>query len=78
MAPILKRLEKKILALWKNPDVEASYTGLANFQKYLKEKEKIDVSQSELYKIMRQQDSYVQSIINRKRFKRRRMYVQVS
>lgn len=53
------RLAKKVINLWRDPKIEASYSGLETFNKYLRKKEKIYLSHHELYSIMRHVDEYV-------------------
>ena len=50
------RLAQRVINLWRNPKIEASYSGLNTFNSYLRQKEKIFLSHHQLYSIMRHVD----------------------
>jgi hypothetical protein len=64
-------IEEKILGLWRNPNFSGSYRGIKTFQILLKTDLNIDISEKELYKIIRKDPIFLIHQKRRRNFPRR-------
>lgn len=67
-------LEEKIRKIWRDPTFSGSYRGLKTFQIFLKTDKNINISEKELYKIMKNDPIYVMHM-QPKKVQRRKYYL---
>ncbi len=71
-----KKIEKKILRLWRSPDFSGAFSGALNFKNALEFEKGIKIPIRDLYTILRKDPDYVLELKQkRKRFERREMKV---
>ncbi len=59
-------MEKKILKLWRDPLFSGSYRGIKTFQMFLKTDRNIDISEKDLFKIMKKDPIYIMHMQSKK------------
>lgn len=69
----MKKLDKKILELWKSPLFSGSFTGIRTFQAVLKLEKNIDVSRTYLTKLLSQEPIFVIHQRKHQNFERRKV-----
>ena len=67
--------DKTILSLWRSPEFSASYRGIKTFKRLLKTDLDIDISESRLYSILKQDPVYLIHLKPARNFKRRHLSV---
>lgn len=63
--------KERILKLWRDPNFQGSYTGIKTFQTLLKLNENIDISQKQLYEILKGDQLFVMHMRGKKTISRR-------
>ena len=70
----MKTTEEKLLSLWRDPKFGGSYRGVKTFQMFLKTDKNIDVSEKELYNIVKKDPIYLMHL-QTKSVKRRKYFL---